>query len=102
LELNIYAKTAGMDLIFDLNALLRDGKKWDDTNAKELIAFANKHNLKISWQLGNGTFFEFIFQYGRWEFIFEKHRSKQLMEQHSIFQYLVQSKTPNCLKGSGF
>jgi hypothetical protein len=50
----MYAKTAGMDLIFDLNALLRSGKDWDDKNAIELLNFANSHNLKISWQLGNG------------------------------------------------
>lgn len=51
----MYAKTAGMDLIFDLNALLRSGKDWDDTNAIELLNFASSHNLKISWELGNGS-----------------------------------------------
>ncbi|XP_059468626.1 heparanase-like [Neocloeon triangulifer] len=53
LEINTFAKTTGMDMIFDLNALLRNGKVWDDTNAKELLAYANGLNLKLNWQLGN-------------------------------------------------
>ncbi|XP_065342829.1 heparanase-like [Cloeon dipterum] len=52
-ELHNYAKTAGMDMIFDLNALLRKGEDWDDTNAKELLDYASKQELKLHWQLGN-------------------------------------------------
>ncbi|KAL0110823.1 hypothetical protein PUN28_014045 [Cardiocondyla obscurior] len=41
-------------MIFDLNVLLRnpDGS-WNDSNAKEIIAYAKNHGMKLDWQLGN-------------------------------------------------
>jgi hypothetical protein len=44
-----------MELIFDLNVLLRRDSEWDDTNAKSLLKFAEQHKFKIGWQLGNGN-----------------------------------------------
>jgi hypothetical protein len=54
IAVNLFANTTGMKLLFDLNVLLRKGNEWDDTNAHQLIKFADKNNFKIAWQLGNG------------------------------------------------
>ncbi|XP_011699485.1 PREDICTED: heparanase-like [Wasmannia auropunctata] len=54
--LAIYNFTVKSELrmIFDLNVLLRnpDGS-WNDSNAKEIIAFAKSQNMSLDWQLGN-------------------------------------------------
>ncbi|KAG8234047.1 hypothetical protein J437_LFUL014772 [Ladona fulva] len=53
LKVNNFLKSAGLDLLFDLNVLLRKGGNWDPSNAIELIQFSKRNNLNLSWQLGN-------------------------------------------------
>ncbi|KAJ1524818.1 hypothetical protein ONE63_009688 [Megalurothrips usitatus] len=54
LTLNSMAREANMNLLFDLNVLLRrPSGKWDPTNALKLIKFSQKNNLTLDWQLGN-------------------------------------------------
>jgi hypothetical protein len=53
--LNGFARAAGLQLLFDLNVLLRNGTEWDSSNARQLLDFSDKHRYNISWQLGNGT-----------------------------------------------
>ncbi|KAL6262659.1 hypothetical protein P5V15_005452 [Pogonomyrmex californicus] len=54
--LNIYdfAVKSGLQMIFDLNVLIRnpDGS-WNDTNARKIIAFAKNQGMMLDWQLGN-------------------------------------------------
>ncbi|XP_011341385.2 heparanase isoform X2 [Ooceraea biroi] len=45
---------AELRMIFDLNVLLRNSDgSWNDTNAREIIAFAKNQNMELDWQLGN-------------------------------------------------
>ncbi|KAK9876527.1 hypothetical protein WA026_013901 [Henosepilachna vigintioctopunctata] len=54
LNLNNLTRNAKLDMIFDLNVLRRfPNNSWNPENAKQLIEFSNRHNLDISWQLGN-------------------------------------------------
>lgn len=53
--LNKFAHAAGLDLLFDLNVLLRNGTQWDSSNARVLLEYSDRHRFNISWQLGNGT-----------------------------------------------
>ncbi|XP_046383597.1 heparanase-like isoform X2 [Ischnura elegans] len=62
LKINKFAQAAGLDLIFDVNVLLRNGKHWDPTNAIKLINYSRDHELSLSWQLGNEpNSFEYVF-----------------------------------------
>jgi heparanase 1 len=54
--LNEFAHAAGLDLLFDLNVLLRNGTQWDSSNARLLLEYSDRHRFNISWQLGNGTY----------------------------------------------
>jgi hypothetical protein len=54
--LNGFAHAAGLDLLFDLNVLLRNGTQWDSSNARMLLEYSDRHRFNISWQLGNGTY----------------------------------------------
>lgn len=51
-----FATESKLRMIFDLNVLLRNpvDESWNDTNAREIIAFAKAHNMELDWQLGNG------------------------------------------------
>lgn len=54
--LNNVATEANLDIIFGLNALIRNADgSWNFENAKELIKFSADHNLEINWELGNGN-----------------------------------------------
>ncbi|XP_021921149.1 heparanase-like isoform X2 [Zootermopsis nevadensis] len=53
IALNRFAHAAGLQLLFDLNVLLRNGTEWDSSNARLLLDFSDKLNFDISWQLGN-------------------------------------------------
>nr|CAI5859857.1 unnamed protein product [Callosobruchus analis] len=48
------SQKADLDVIFDLNSLLRqeDGE-WDYHNAETLIEFSQNNSLKLNWELGN-------------------------------------------------
>ncbi|KAJ8940372.1 hypothetical protein NQ318_015765 [Aromia moschata] len=54
LQLTDLAKQANLDVIFQLNALMRlsDGS-WDYSNAETLISFSDEHKLNLDWELGN-------------------------------------------------
>ncbi|XP_067012004.2 heparanase [Anabrus simplex] len=63
MEINQFAQNAGLTLIFDLNVLLRDGQRWNTTNAKELLEFSAKYGFVVVWQLGNEpNSFQHVFQ----------------------------------------
>ena len=50
--LNSFANCAGWKLIFGLNLQMRDGDRWNCTNAKELIRFT-ENLYHVNWELGN-------------------------------------------------
>ena len=51
-----FAIRSKLRMIFDLNVLIRNpNNSWDNTNAKSIISFAKEKNMKLDWQLGNGT-----------------------------------------------
>ncbi|KAK3095603.1 hypothetical protein FSP39_016578, partial [Pinctada imbricata] len=53
-NLHTFIQTVGWDLIFDLNALQRNGKVWDPQNAISLIEYTKRKNYKVAgWELGN-------------------------------------------------
>ncbi|CAG2060601.1 unnamed protein product, partial [Timema podura] len=51
--INELAINTGLDLLFDLNVLLRDGNMWNSTNAKDLVDYSHERNYSVIWQLGN-------------------------------------------------
>lgn len=54
LRINALASKAKLNLLFDLNVLLRKKSgEWNSTNAKQLIEFSQRFNLSLDWQLGN-------------------------------------------------
>lgn len=63
LTLNNLIANSGFTLLFDLNCLTRfENGSWDSANAESLIAFSDKHNLSVIWELGNGNKKKFIIQ----------------------------------------
>jgi hypothetical protein len=54
MALNGFAHAAGLDLLFDLNVLLRNGTRWDSSNARLLLEYSDRLGFNVSWQLGNG------------------------------------------------
>lgn len=57
LELNRFTKEAGMEILFDLNALIRHKNgSWNYHNANRMLQFSDKHNLSVIWELGNGNY----------------------------------------------
>jgi heparanase 1 len=54
--LNGFAHAAGLDLLFDLNVLLRNGTRWDSSNARLLLEYSDRRRFSIGWQLGNGMY----------------------------------------------
>ncbi|XP_050293673.1 heparanase-like [Anthonomus grandis grandis] len=53
-ELVEFTRKANLRLLFDLNSLLRNSDgSWDSSNAEVLIAFAQKLNVSLDWELGN-------------------------------------------------
>ncbi|XP_034254706.1 heparanase-like [Thrips palmi] len=54
LAINAIASKAKLNLLFDLNVLLRKTSgEWNSTNAQKLIEFSQENNLLLDWQLGN-------------------------------------------------
>ena len=46
---------AKLDLVFDLNELLRNGESWYPDNAHKLMEYTVKKGYKVAgWELGNG------------------------------------------------
>ena len=58
-HINSFSKLAGWHLVFDFNVLLRNGRDWDDTNARHLLNYSIQkgYNKHLSFQLGNGRCF---------------------------------------------
>lgn len=53
--INTLASKSKLNLLFDLNVLLRKTSgEWNSINAQKLIEFSSKNNLTLDWQLGNG------------------------------------------------
>ncbi|XP_070614184.1 heparanase [Erythrolamprus reginae] len=50
-----FANCSNLHLIFGLNALLRKdhGVQWDNSNAQQILDYANSQNYTLSWELGN-------------------------------------------------
>ncbi|KAM8939363.1 heparanase [Pelodytes ibericus] len=49
-----FANCSGLNLIFSLNALLREkNNEWNSSNAKLLIDYCSSKNYTLSWELGN-------------------------------------------------
>lgn len=54
-ELNSFSSCSGLDLIFGLNALLRNtDNSWNSSNARSLLQYCESKQYKMSWELGNG------------------------------------------------
>uniref|UniRef100_A0A3Q2XZT2 Heparanase n=1 Tax=Hippocampus comes TaxID=109280 RepID=A0A3Q2XZT2_HIPCM len=54
-ELYTFANVSGLDLIFGLNALLRnDDNSWNSSNAQALLRYCEERRYRLSWELGNG------------------------------------------------
>ena len=56
--LNKLAANAGWKLLFDFNALLRNGSKWDTTNARAILHYAVQQGYagNMHLELGNGLY----------------------------------------------
>ncbi|XP_038162866.1 heparanase [Cyprinodon tularosa] len=53
-ELNSFSSCSGLDLIFGMNALLRNtDNSWNSSNARSLLQYCESKQYKISWELGN-------------------------------------------------
>uniref|UniRef100_A0A1B6HW10 Heparanase n=1 Tax=Homalodisca liturata TaxID=320908 RepID=A0A1B6HW10_9HEMI len=52
-EIYRFAELSGFRILFDLNVLLRNGSRWDSSNAKSLLDFSASKGYKVDWQLGN-------------------------------------------------
>ena len=53
--LNKFTSEVGWDLIFDLNVLLREGGRWNPSNAIELLKYTITRGYNVSvFELGNG------------------------------------------------
>ncbi|XP_019728319.1 heparanase isoform X2 [Hippocampus comes] len=53
-ELYTFANVSGLDLIFGLNALLRnDDNSWNSSNAQALLRYCEERRYRLSWELGN-------------------------------------------------
>ncbi|KAG8248074.1 hypothetical protein J6590_048393 [Homalodisca vitripennis] len=52
-EIYRFAELSGFRVLFDLNVLLRNGSRWDSSNAKSLLDFSASKGYKVDWQLGN-------------------------------------------------
>ena len=60
-EVNIFVETVGWDIIFGLNALLRESDgSWDSANAEELLTYTTSKGYKVNWELGNGKRLELV------------------------------------------
>lgn len=54
-QLSDFTKKADVNIVLDLNSLLRNSDgSWDSSNPEELISFASQHNIELNFELGNG------------------------------------------------
>ena len=54
-KIHTFIQKVGWDLIFDLNALQRNGEEWDSRNARALMEYTRSKGYKVAgWELGNG------------------------------------------------
>nr|XP_061782806.1 heparanase [Nerophis lumbriciformis] len=52
--LHAFANNSGLDLIFGLNALLRNADNtWNSSNARSLLDYCQSKRYRVSWELGN-------------------------------------------------
>ncbi|KAM3600573.1 uncharacterized protein V6R79_025293 [Siganus canaliculatus] len=52
--LNAFSRCSGMDLIFGLNALLRNSdNSWNSSNARTLLQYCQDQDYRMDWELGN-------------------------------------------------
>ncbi|XP_054613566.1 heparanase [Dunckerocampus dactyliophorus] len=52
--LHSFANSSGLDLIFGLNALLRNADNtWNSSNARSLLRYCEAKRYRMSWELGN-------------------------------------------------
>ncbi|XP_061886877.1 heparanase [Entelurus aequoreus] len=52
--LHAFANNSGLDLIFGLNALLRNADNtWNSSNARSLLGYCQSKRYRVSWELGN-------------------------------------------------
>ncbi|XP_078127872.1 heparanase isoform X2 [Sander vitreus] len=52
--LHSFSSCSGMDLIFGLNALLRNAdNSWNSSNARSLLQYCESRGYRINWELGN-------------------------------------------------
>ncbi|KAI7815516.1 heparanase-like [Rhyzopertha dominica] len=65
LQLNKLTAASGLTILFDLNCLTRnDDGTWNSSNAEEIIAFSDRYNLSVIWELGNEpNAFRHVFNY---------------------------------------
>ncbi|XP_077441962.1 heparanase [Vanacampus margaritifer] len=53
-ELHAFANASGLELIFGLNALLRNAdNSWNASNAQALLRYCQERRYRVSWELGN-------------------------------------------------
>ncbi|XP_024219010.1 heparanase [Halyomorpha halys] len=52
-EINNFAITTGLKLLFDFNVLLRENGNWNSSNGELLLDFSFAYHYEIDWQLGN-------------------------------------------------
>ncbi|XP_061553846.1 heparanase isoform X2 [Phycodurus eques] len=53
-ELHAFANASGLDLVFGLNALLRNAdNSWNASNARALLRYCEERRYRVSWELGN-------------------------------------------------
>ncbi|XP_077352903.1 heparanase [Festucalex cinctus] len=53
-ELHAFANASGLELIFGLNALLRNADNtWNASNAQAVLRYCQERRYRVSWELGN-------------------------------------------------
>ncbi|KAK7792194.1 hypothetical protein R5R35_005148 [Gryllus longicercus] len=52
-SINTFSEASKLQIVFDLNVLLRNHDKWDSSNALDLLQFSSQFDHNIVWQLGN-------------------------------------------------
>lgn len=53
IKINNFASKSHLNLIYDLNVLLRNASGWNSSNAQALLNFSAKNGFQLNFQLGN-------------------------------------------------
>ncbi|XP_033209706.1 heparanase-like isoform X2 [Belonocnema kinseyi] len=54
LDLYKFTQKSGNRMLFDLNALIRNSDgSWNDSNARQIVEFAQSYGMSLDWHLGN-------------------------------------------------